>query len=109
MMKLFPVIWAIGPLNQRFEVSYHSQFLKEKKKIDFGRQPFWNCPAPLFSDTLEDDNKKGRPQSQKLNQQHSNRSNETIKQQQPVSRPVPTPKPVAKRDAWEIPPIQCNG
>lgn len=40
------VLWAIGPLNQRNEVSYHSHFLKRNLLIDFGRQPKWNCPMP---------------------------------------------------------------
>lgn len=39
-------IWAIGPLNQRNEVSYHSHFLKRNLLIDFGRTPKWNCPMP---------------------------------------------------------------
>lgn len=40
------VIWAIGPLNQRNEVSYHSHFLKRNLLIDFGRPAKWNCPMP---------------------------------------------------------------
>lgn len=107
---MLSVIWAIGPLNQRFEVSYHSEFLKKNKLIDFGRQPFWNCPIP------ENDGKPSiseiggdRPQTQKLNQQNINRADASKKPQQTTTRAVPTPKPVAKRDAWEIPPIQCNG
>lgn len=41
-----PIIWAIGPLNQRNEVSFHSEYLKKDKFIHFGRDPKWNCPAP---------------------------------------------------------------
>ncbi|XP_044727067.1 protein Skeletor, isoforms D/E-like [Chrysoperla carnea] len=40
------IIWAIGPLNQRNEVSFHSQYLKNDQFINFGRQPKWNCPMP---------------------------------------------------------------
>lgn len=40
------VIWAIGPLNQRNEVSYHTHFLKRNLLIDFGRPAKWNCPMP---------------------------------------------------------------
>lgn len=104
------VIWAIGPLNQRFEVSYHTEFLKKNKFIDFGRQPFWNCPIPenegkpLISELSEDNNAK-RPQAQKVNQP----INRVDNQKPSTSRPPATPKPVAKRDAWDIPPIQCNG
>lgn len=95
-------------MNQRFEVSYHSQFLKKDKLIDFGRQPYWNCPIPenegkpLLSDVGSGNS---RPQTQKLNQ----RVDVVKPQEQSTQRPVPTPKPVSKRDAWEIPPIQCNG
>lgn len=38
------IAWAIGPLNQRYEVSYHSLFSKQTKLIQFGREPSWNCP-----------------------------------------------------------------
>lgn len=113
------IIWAIGPLNQRFEVSYHTQFLKKNKFIDFGRQPFWNCPIPenegkpaLISEPEEEVPSRNRPQSQKLNQQNTSKPSDRVDvqkrpQQAITPRPVPTPKPVAKRDAWEIPPIQC--
>lgn len=93
--------------------------MKKNKFIDFGRQPFWNCPIPendgkpLLAEA-EDDHT--RPQSQKLNQQNtSNRksSNERIDtQRRPAAtttttiRPVPTPKAAPKKNAWEIPPIQ---
>lgn len=40
------VIWAIGPLNQRNEVSFHSQYTKGDRFIDFGRPSKWNCPMP---------------------------------------------------------------
>lgn len=109
------IIWAIGPLNQRFEVSYHTQFLKKNKLIDFGRQPFWNCPIPENEGKPsaiehEESGDKNRPTSQKLNQANnkpSDRVDVAKKPQQTTSRPIPTPKPVSKRDAWEIPPIQC--
>jgi hypothetical protein len=137
------IIWAIGPLNQRFEVSYHSTFLKKNKFIDFGRQPFWNCPIPdsetkplLAQPEVET---KNRPQVQKVNQapipqkvnsqpppqkapqqapQRQPQQQQSTRKQiqvsdpprrvQSTSRPVPTPKPASKKDAWEIPPIQCH-
>lgn len=40
------VIWAIGPLNHRDEVSYHSMHNIGNKFIDFARAPIWNCPRP---------------------------------------------------------------
>ncbi|KAF5269717.1 hypothetical protein FQA39_LY08640 [Lamprigera yunnana] len=41
-----PIIWAIGPLNQRDEASFHSHWTKNDHFIDFGRQAKWNCPFP---------------------------------------------------------------
>lgn len=40
------IIWAIGPLNERQEVSFHSDYLKKDQLIEFGRPPRWNCPMP---------------------------------------------------------------
>ncbi|RZF39223.1 hypothetical protein LSTR_LSTR010317 [Laodelphax striatellus] len=40
------VIWAVGPLNSKQEVSYHSITSKATVFLDFGRQPLWNCPIP---------------------------------------------------------------
>lgn len=99
--RFFAVLWAVGPLNQRSEVSYHSQFLKKDKFIDFSRQPFWNCPIPESEVLKPDLSLETQPRPQKLNQKKP--------QQDPSPRPIPTPKPVPKRDSWDIPPIQCNG
>lgn len=40
------IIWAIGPLNQRNEVSFHSHYTKGNQFLEFGRAPKWNCPMP---------------------------------------------------------------
>ncbi|XP_019756540.2 protein Skeletor, isoforms B/C isoform X1 [Dendroctonus ponderosae] len=40
------IIWAVGPLNQRDEVSFHSSYLKHDSFIDFARPAKWNCPLP---------------------------------------------------------------
>lgn len=40
------IIWAIGPLNERQEVSFHNRYLKTDRFIEFGRPPAWNCPMP---------------------------------------------------------------
>lgn len=40
------IIWGIGPLNQKDEVSFHSHYTKGNRFIDFGRTPKWNCPLP---------------------------------------------------------------
>ncbi|KRF82821.1 LOW QUALITY PROTEIN: uncharacterized protein Dvir_GJ23679 [Drosophila virilis] len=40
------VVWAIGPLNDYKEVSFHTYYNKHLHQIEFGRQPKWNCPLP---------------------------------------------------------------
>lgn len=40
------IVWAIGPLNERQEVSFHSHFNRVDQFINFGRKPQWNCPRP---------------------------------------------------------------
>lgn len=40
------IIWGVGPLNERNEVSFHSDYLKTDQFIEFGRPPVWNCPMP---------------------------------------------------------------
>ncbi|KAJ8920299.1 hypothetical protein NQ315_011960 [Exocentrus adspersus] len=40
------IIWAIGPLNERNEVSFHTHYLKTNSFLDFGRPARWNCPMP---------------------------------------------------------------
>lgn len=102
------IVWAIGPLNQRSEVSYHSQFTKGDRFIDFGRQPFWNCPSPDGDrQKFEDETSGGyyNPAIQRYDQYESASPSTTTKR--PRSKPA-TPKPAAKEGAWEIPPIQCN-
>ncbi|XP_062123757.1 protein Skeletor, isoforms D/E isoform X1 [Drosophila sulfurigaster albostrigata] len=39
-------VWAIGPLNDYREVSFHTYYNKHLHHIEFGRQPKWNCPLP---------------------------------------------------------------
>ncbi|XP_048001741.1 protein Skeletor, isoforms D/E isoform X2 [Leguminivora glycinivorella] len=89
-----PIIWAIGPLNSKNEVSYHHHFTKGDKFIEFGRPPVWNCPMPEGEDEREQEPIRPKPQPA----------------EQPIKpNPVPTPKPTdTKVVPWEIPPIQCN-
>ena len=119
------IVWALGPLNQRYEVSFHSQYTKGDRFIDFGRQPIWNCPMPEGEnkdDESEEENSHEirvtpqRPAQEELTanrrgsnnrqpqQSQSDRRTETI---ETARRPVPTPKPASKNGAWDIPPIQC--
>ncbi|XP_055540426.1 protein Skeletor, isoforms B/C isoform X1 [Wyeomyia smithii] len=91
------IVWAIGPLNQRYEVSYHSQFLKSNKLVDFGRQPYWNCPTP------ESDQHKTQETPQKLQNLEPNRRADSMQRPKAPA----TARPPAKPGAWDIPPIQC--
>lgn len=52
------IAWAIGPLNQRLEVSYHSLFSKQTKLIQFGREPSWNCPLSESDMKMIDDDEE---------------------------------------------------
>ncbi|XP_063979976.1 protein Skeletor, isoforms B/C isoform X2 [Diachasmimorpha longicaudata] len=93
------IIWAIGPLNERNEVSFHSHYLKTDRFIEFGRPPSWNCPMPDMEQihTHHDDNTNKGSNKQEL-----------VATTRRPSRPPATPAPAATSDAWEIPPIQCN-
>lgn len=127
------IVWGIGPLNQRTEVSFHSKYTKGDRLVDFGRQPIWNCPVPDGEMKMTSDEITGKPSAAAVN--NGNRNRESQKQEvnrresqkpeinrrgsqsRPTSnnkeevevsrRPVPAPKPVSKNGAWEIPPIQC--
>ncbi|XP_061391720.1 protein Skeletor, isoforms B/C-like [Musca vetustissima] len=131
------IVWAIGPLNERNETSFHSHFNKHTHYIDFGRQPTWNCPTPEgttpepSTDADDDEDSvtpgKGYPAAGKPSGngqvvpeeefydnnraqalQSANRRTQNGGNQVAQRRTVPTPKPVANDvGAWEIPPIQC--
>lgn len=82
------IVWAIGPLNQRQEVSYHSLYTRQTKTIQFGREPMWNCPLSesdmKMPDEEEDvpnqnDNRnsnRDRNQNQNQNPNQNNRDEE---------------------------------
>ncbi|XP_038219632.1 protein Skeletor, isoforms B/C isoform X2 [Zerene cesonia] len=95
-----PVLWAVGPRNERDEVSYHTHFTEGDRLIEFGRAPLWNCPMPEGEDGVQPtapsaDNAPSVP---------------TALEEEAVAikpNPVPTPRPVAREAAWEIPGIAC--
>ncbi|XP_011646237.1 protein Skeletor, isoforms D/E isoform X2 [Pogonomyrmex barbatus] len=87
------IIWAIGPLNERQEVSFHSHYLKTDRFIEFGRPPAWNCPMPDQEQAPSEDDEAG------------NKNQPTTKR--PHRMPA-TPAPAPTTDAWEIPAIECN-
>lgn len=48
------IVWALGPINGKGEVSYHKLRTKGDLFIDFARAPQWNCPKPDDISTLND-------------------------------------------------------
>ncbi|XP_044263750.1 protein Skeletor, isoforms B/C isoform X2 [Tribolium madens] len=115
------IIWAIGPLNQRNEVSFHSHYTKGDQFLDFGRPAKWNCPMPegeqpsmkstttAPSRSRNAEKRRGSTNNRKEvadNERSASRTRPT-ERRRGNTKPVPTPAPVAKRDAWEIPPIKC--
>jgi len=130
------VVWAIGPLNDYQEVSFHTFYNKHLHQIEFGRQPKWNCPLPEGargnSNSSEQEDSApaaqsstggagyppaGRPNVEPDEEFYENRA-EALHRQPPQRRqetaiitqrrPVPTPKPVNSNGAWDIPAIQCH-
>jgi len=76
------IIWAVGPVNSKGEVSYHKSRLRGDFLFDFGRTPTWNCPIAG----------KPAPQTERVKSKGGR----------------PTPAPVARpAQPWYIPPIQC--
>ncbi|KAJ8942165.1 hypothetical protein NQ318_002555 [Aromia moschata] len=152
------IIWAIGPLNQRNEVSFHTSYLKKDVLIDFGRPARWNCPMPegdmpsmisvqtparinvpketvtaeeaapppTASTRRNPARRRGgsrRPpqQQQEVKEysegaergssgnQHQHRRGATQKESGTALQAVASAAPsVHKRDAWVIPPIECD-
>lgn len=127
------IIWAIGPLNERNEVSFHSHYLKGSNKlIEFARPPTWNCPMPdveqhYDSDVLNDKlsiNTKNSSSRFNTNENANNsnghdKANSNIDERQlfaampttrrPLSSRSPSPPAVTStKNAWTIPPIQCD-
>ncbi|KAI5631071.1 DOMON domain-containing protein [Phthorimaea operculella] len=103
-----PVIWALGPLNSRQEVSYHHHFTKGDRFIEFGRAPLWNCPMPEGEDEPRTTTTPAPPAPRAPPQRHVSEEAEPSADRRVIKpNPVPTPKPVARTQAWEIPGIQC--
>ncbi|XP_064074896.1 protein Skeletor, isoforms B/C isoform X1 [Vanessa tameamea] len=97
-----PIIWAIGPLNSKQEVSYHHHFTKGDKFIEFGRPPLWNCPMPEG----EEEHRTSEPIRQDKPRRPSEEDEEDVTAVIKPN-PVPTPRPSPKVTPWEIPGIQC--
>ncbi|KAK2712009.1 hypothetical protein QYM36_010890 [Artemia franciscana] len=98
------VIWALGPLNSQRRPSYHRRRSERTTLINFGRQPFWNCPYPEESDPTTPRPVKTQPQPN-LRQQ----VNPKIDAKPPSPIAPVTPRPVIPATKpWFIPPIPCH-
>ncbi|XP_074095643.1 DM13 and DOMON_DOH domain-containing protein skeletor isoform X1 [Cotesia typhae] len=69
------IIWGIGPLNERNEVSFHTHYLKSDKLIEFGRPAAWNCPMPETDDDQYEEDFSSLPKKQTSDIQASNTNN----------------------------------
>ncbi|CAG7836850.1 unnamed protein product [Allacma fusca] len=126
-----PVIWAVGPINQRQEASYHKVWNKEDLFIEFGRTPKWNCPAPeeqtsqtmtptAFPAPVPASNLQNQPSGSSNKQQQQHHTQTLVTPQSPVQKDVaqylssPAKSPVQladtsnRLDAWRVPPILCH-
>lgn len=108
------VMWAIGPLNERQETSYHRLHTIGDMFIDFARTPKWNCPLP--DDTVRPmsssvvDNQTNSPTARPQLRQPPTEPARTQPQPQPKPQLKPQPKPSEPQpnsNAWKIPPIIC--
>lgn len=116
------IAWAIGPLNQRNEVSYHSLYSKTTKLIQFGREPKWNCPLSENDMKMIDDGADegdeiydatpnqpiNRVQTTSAQTTHRGNYAEIENDRRKQVAPTPARAPSVPRNKhWEIPPIQC--
>lgn len=119
------IAWAIGPLNQRLEVSFHSLYARQTKLIQFGREPLWNCPLSESEMKMiqgegedEDEPELYSPPNRHQNsrpvqpQQHQQFQQQSFPDEQDADRrgsqSVPARAPQTPRNKyWEIPPIEC--
>lgn len=111
------IVWAVGPLNQRQEVSYHSLFTHGDRLIQFGREPVWNCPLSDSDMKPIDENMEefynpnignhnhGQTNFETSNPPESNREPQ-VHSTTVSSRPSKVPE-LPKNKFWEIPPVQC--
>ncbi|XP_050536003.1 protein Skeletor, isoforms B/C-like isoform X2 [Daktulosphaira vitifoliae] len=104
-----PIIWAIGPLNDKHEVSYHQEYSKETIKINFGRLPQWNCPIPdVDSNPVAVATIDVTSETIPVITKNQTLIPEITPKKKIRPRPIPNPAHVQNiAIPWEIPPIQC--
>lgn len=123
-------MWAIGPLNERNEVSYHSAHSYGDRYIDFARSPTWNCPRPdesllnqskwqrlVAAATSNTPSKMTPNRPIQTSQQSSNNNENKVNADLSSSTSITSHKsqPSKQNDAsksqvnerWEIPTIRC--
>ena len=103
------IVWAIGSLNQRKEVSYHyNRVNRNNFFIDFTRKPKWNCPSPQIStaDQPEKPDKSASRSSEIETNSNTNIENFRNVEVHDLNREV-VPEASSDKDVWHIPPIVC--
>lgn len=115
------VIWAVGPLSSDNEPTYHKLRNKGDLLIDFGRSPFWNCPAPedptATSGSVTVPSVQRRPTTEEnrwssLDGNSVGPNTQLLAKYQPPQPPQPPSQPsppaVSNKLPWYIPAIECN-
>ena len=85
------IVWGLGPLNERNEVSYHTHFNRKTMSINFGRQPTWNCPMPEGSNaksTSAQDSSASSEHNLEVEIENENRRETKISGYPPAGNPV---------------------
>lgn len=104
------IVWAIGSLNDRKEVSYHyNRVNRNNFFIDFTRKPKWNCPSPQTSNAEQPEKPADKPTSRSSEiETNSNNAIENFRNVEvhDLNR-EPTPESSNDKDVWRIPPIVC--
>lgn len=108
------VVWAVGLLNQRKEVSYHyNRANRNNFFIDFTRRPKWNCPSPQTSSSQSE---KPTSRSSEIepspNTNVDTNTNHNIEnfrnvEVHEINKEVVPESTNNDKDVWKIPPIVC--
>ncbi|KAG4075641.1 hypothetical protein HA402_003466 [Bradysia odoriphaga] len=98
------IVWGIGPLNQRTEVSFHTKYTKGDRLIDFGRQPTWNCPVPDGEMKMTGDEISAKPVQTNVNhnKDRNRESQDNRPQKQEINRRGSRPSSTAD-DKYTVP------
>ncbi|KFM72403.1 Protein Skeletor, isoforms D/E, partial [Stegodyphus mimosarum] len=118
------IVWAIGPLNEKDEVSYHGALRSEGDVyIDFARPPQWNCPQPADPDHVSETTTTTTTTTTRKPTKRPSTSERSRKPKPTSATFRRKPQPIGPRyasrasdvglsastvnTAWNVPPIMC--